>query len=172
MYGICFYPTAANSPVNKLLDENNINYSNIIVFSNASWQDCPNTGHSTIGHLTFYQGGLIAANSGVPLPLAMSSAEAEYMATWAASMQATVVHSLLYNIRFLGTPEYKLYECQVKFPPAILCVDNAATIAMSKSAKLTKKTRHIARHFHFVCDGVEHCFSTQIVLDHQDHATC
>jgi len=83
----------------------------------------------------------------------MSSAEAEYMAACAASMQATVIRSLLYDIRFLGTPEYKFYKCQVKFPPAILCVDNAATIAMSKSAKLTKKTHHIACHFHFVCDG-------------------
>jgi len=35
-------------------------------------------------------------------------------------------------------PEYKLYKCQEKFPPAILRVDIAATIAMSKSAKLTK----------------------------------
>ena len=90
-YGIYFYPTATNSPVNKLLAANNVTYSDIIVFSNASWQDCPNTGHSTIGHLTFYQGGLIAANSGVPLPVAMSSAEAEYMATCAASMQATII---------------------------------------------------------------------------------
>ena len=134
---------------------NNVPYNDIIVFSDASWQDCPDTGRSTIGHLTFYQGGLIAANSGVSLPVAMSSAEAEYMAACAASMQAAVIRSLLYDIRFLGTPEYKLYECQVKFPPAILCMDNAATIAMSKSAKLTKKTRHIARHFHFVRDGVE-----------------
>ena len=105
--------------------------------------------------LTFYQGGLIAANSGVPLPVAMSSAQAEYMAACAASMQAAVVRSLLYNIQFLGTPEYKLYECQVKFPPAILCMDNAATIAMTTSTKLNKKTCHIACHFHFVCDGVE-----------------
>ena len=48
------------------------------------------------------------ANSGVPLPVAMSSAEAEYMAACAASMQATVARSLLYDIRFLGTLEYKL----------------------------------------------------------------
>jgi len=75
-YSICYYPITANSPINKLLDANNVPYSDIIVFSNASWQDCPDTGHSTICHLTFYQGGLIATNSGVPLSVAMYSAEA------------------------------------------------------------------------------------------------
>ena len=35
-YGVCFYPTAATSPVNKLLADNNVPYNDIIVFSNAS----------------------------------------------------------------------------------------------------------------------------------------
>ena len=57
-------------------------------------------------------------------------------------------------MRHLGTPTYKIYENPVSFPPTILCVDNAAAIAMSKNAKMTKKTRHIDCHFHFVRDGV------------------
>jgi hypothetical protein len=39
-------------------------------------------------------------------------------------------------------------------------VDNAAAIAMSNSPKTTKKTRHIARHFHFVRNGVERSLHT------------
>ena len=70
-------------------------------------------------------------------------------------MTSAIIRSLLYDIRYLGTPEYDAYHDPVKFRPSILCVDNAATIAMSKSPKLTKKTRHIARHFHFVRDGSE-----------------
>jgi hypothetical protein len=75
------------------------------------------------------------------------------MAACAAAMNASVIRALLYEMRYLGTPEYKMVEEQVKFPPAILCIDNAATVAMSASPKLTKKTRHIARHFHFVREG-------------------
>jgi hypothetical protein len=48
-----------------------------------------------------------------------------------------------------------MIEDKVNFQPAILCVDNAAAVAMSQSPKLTKKTRHIARHFHFVREGVK-----------------
>jgi hypothetical protein len=62
---------------------------------------------------------------------------------------------LLYEMRFLGTTNYKIHEDIVSFPPSILCVDNAAAVLMSTSPKLTKKTRHIARHFHFVRDGVD-----------------
>jgi KUP system potassium uptake protein len=154
-YGICFYPSPDKSPVNQLLDEHKISTNDIIAFSDASWQDCPDTGRSTCGHLILYQGGVVAANSHVPTPVAMSSAEAEYMSACAASMNASVIRMLLYDMRYLGTPDYKSVEDPAHFPPSILCVDNSAAITMSKSPKLTKKTRHIARHFHFVRNGVE-----------------
>ena len=83
----------------------------------------------------------------------MSSAEAEYMAACHAAMTAAVIRSMLYDIRYLGTKHYQHYESTIKFPPIILCVDNAAAVAMSTSPKLTKKTRHIQRHFHFVREG-------------------
>ena len=77
------------------------------------------------------------------------------MAAYAACMTSAIIRLLLYDIRYLGTSDYQAYQDPVKFRPSVLCVDNAATIAMSKSPKLTKKTRHIARHFHFVRDGSE-----------------
>jgi hypothetical protein len=167
-YGIRFYHNVSKSPVHELLQEQKIETNEIVAFSDASWQDCPDTGRSTIGYLIFYQGGIVAAASTVPRPVAMSSAEAEYMAACAASMNAAVIRSLLYDMRYLGTNQYQLLEpepesnennssinASVQFQPAILCVDNAAAVAMSESPKLTKKTRHIARHFHFVRDGVK-----------------
>jgi hypothetical protein len=77
------------------------------------------------------------------------------MAACAAAMNASVIRALLYDMRYLGTKEYKMIENPTNFPPAILCIDNAAAVAMSTSARLTKKTRHIARHFHFVREGVK-----------------
>ena len=37
--------------------------------------------------------------------------------------------------------------------PSIMMVDNQATVKMSKSLKVTAKTRHIARRWHFVRTG-------------------
>jgi hypothetical protein len=159
-YGVCFYPSADKSPVDTLLQTNNVPTSEIIAFSDASWQDCPDTGRSTCGHIIMYQGGVVAANSHVPTPVAMSSAEAEYMSACSAAMNAAVIRMLLYEMRYLGTPNYETVDQPTKFPPSILCVDNAAAIAMSNSPKTTKKTRHIARHFHFVRNGVERSLHT------------
>ncbi len=153
-YGIRFYPNADKSPINELLRTHEIETNDIMAFSDASWQDCPDTGRSTIGYITVYQGGVIAANSTVPTPVAMSSAEAEYMGACAAAMNTSIIRGLLYDMRYLGTKDYKMVEDKIEFQPAI-CVDNAAAVAMSQSPKLTKKTRHIARHFHFVREGVK-----------------
>ena len=154
-YGIRFYPNPDKSPINELLRTHEIEIKEIMSFSDASWQDCPDTGRSTIGYITTYQGGVISANSSVAIPIAMSSAEAEYMGACAAAMNTSVIRALLYDMRYLGTKDYKMIEDKIEFQPAILCVDNAAAVAMSESPKLTKKTRHIARHFHFVRDGVK-----------------
>ena len=154
-YAIKFYPTPSKSPVHELLQSHEIKTNDITVFCDASWQDCPDTGRSTIGYLVFYQGGVVAANSMVPTPVAMSSAEAEYMAACAAAMNASVIRALLYDMRYLGTPNYRMVEDKIEFKPTILCVDNSAAVAMSESHKQTKKTRHIARHFHYVREGVK-----------------
>jgi hypothetical protein len=154
-YGLRFYPTASKSPVNEMLCEHEIETNDITVFSDASWQDCPDTGRSTIGYIVMYQGGVVSANSMVPVPVAMSSAEAEYMGACAAAMNASVIRALLYDMRYLGTKDYKMYEDKPEFKPTILCVDNSAAVAMSQSPKSNKKTRHIARHFHFVREGVK-----------------
>jgi hypothetical protein len=153
-YAIKFYVNAADSPVNTLLHTNDIRgHREIIAFSDASWQDCPDTGRSTVGHLIFYQGGIIAANSHVPKPTAMPTAEAEYMGAAAAGMTAAAIRMLLYDMRYLGTKDYAYVEQVLQFSPTILCVDNSAAVAMAKSVKITKKSRHIARHFHYVREG-------------------
>jgi hypothetical protein len=57
----------------------------LTVFSDASWQDWPDTGCSTVGYMIFHNGALIEVNSTMPTPIAMSTFKAEYMAaitTW------------------------------------------------------------------------------------------
>ena len=50
----------------------------MFTFSDSSWDDDHDTSISTGGYLIFYQGGVIDQSSNMPMPIAMSSAEAEY----------------------------------------------------------------------------------------------
>jgi hypothetical protein len=74
-----YYTSIEESPVYKICKKHNVPISNLIGFSDASWQDCPDTGRSTTGYKVFAQGGIIKANSSMPVSVALSSEEAEYM---------------------------------------------------------------------------------------------
>ena len=121
-------------------------------FSDASWQDCPDTGRSTTGIKIFYQGGAIEWIRSVPVPVAMSSAEAEYMAACSACMAISHLQMLIYDLEYLGSEQY-VPDGTYAQVPNILLVDNEATVSMSKNYKPTKKNRHIARRFHYVRQG-------------------
>ena len=49
------------------------------MFSDSSWNDCIDTGRSTGGYMSLNQGGAIDYGSHLPVPVAMSSGEAEYI---------------------------------------------------------------------------------------------
>ena len=44
-----------------------------MAFSDSSWQDCPDTGRSTVEYIIFYQGGIIDHCTHVPGPVSQSS---------------------------------------------------------------------------------------------------
>ena len=48
-WGIKIYSNAQESPVSQILKQIDVCPTDIIVFSDSSWQDCPDTGHSTCG---------------------------------------------------------------------------------------------------------------------------
>ena len=128
--------------------------TNTIGFSDTSWQDCPDTGRSTTGYKVFVQGALIDSQSSMPVPVALSSAEAEYMG--ACNLGAMICHlrDLVYDFEFLGTNEYDI-NATTKEVPSVLLIDNQATVRMSKNYKVTSKNRHVARRWHFVRQGVK-----------------
>jgi len=90
----------------------------------------------------------------MPTPVAMSTSEAEYMAACSATM-ATAQHIrvLLYDMLYLGTKQWRESTQRLPSIPAILMIDNEATVQIAKNGKLTRKTRHIERRFHFVRQG-------------------
>lgn len=154
-WGSKFYSDMKESPVNNLVKKHILKTSDIIVFTDGAWQDCPDTGRSTTGFLIYYQGGVIEANSSLQVPVAMSSCEAEVMASCSGCMAAAHIHMLLYDMKYLGTKDYNCTKPALPDPPTIIMVDNQAAVQMSLNDKLTKHTRHISRRFHYVTQGAK-----------------
>ena len=153
-FGIRIYANVKESPAHQICIRHKIEPTSIIGFSDTSWQDCPDTGRSTCGYKIFVQGGIIDAQSTMPVPVALSSAEAEYMG--ACNLGAMICHlrDLTYEFEKLGTPEYNI-EGRTKEVPSVLLIDNQATVRMSKNYKVTSKNRHVGRRWHFVRQGVK-----------------
>jgi KUP system potassium uptake protein len=154
-YAIKFYHDVTQSPVYQIAQSQNIPQAEIIGFSDASWQDCPDTGRSTAGEIIYCQGGIVHARSHVPVPVAMSSAEAEYVAACSACMAASHLRMLLYDYKHLGTKHYNQVNQILDIAPSILMVDNQAAVQMGMNDRLTKLTRHISRRFHYVREGIK-----------------
>jgi hypothetical protein len=100
--------------------------------------------------MIFHNGALIEANSTMPTPVAMSTSEAEYMAACSATMATADIQMLLYNMLYLGTKQWRESSLRLPSIPAILMIDNEATIQITKNGKLMCKTHHIKQRFHFV----------------------
>ena len=152
-YAIKFYPDTTSNPVYNVCRQHRIPHSDLTVFSDASWQDCPDTGRSTVGYMIFHNGALIEANSTMPTPIAMSTSEAEYMAACSASMATAHIRMLLYDMTYLGTKQWRESTQRLPTIPSILMIDNEATVQIARNGKLTRKTRHIERRFHYVRQG-------------------
>ena len=150
-----------DSPVDTLLRQNNIesNPNSILTFTDSSWNDCIDTGRSTGGYITYIHGGAVDYGSHLPVPVAMSSGEAEYIAAAVACMRASHIWMLIYDLKYLGTENY---DCiNMKYEPATIIIDNEAAIAMAKCNKDTAGNRHVARRYHYVRQGTtlkEHVF--------------
>jgi hypothetical protein len=150
---IKFYPDSKKNPITDICSANSIPHSDLTIFTDASWQDCPDTGRSTVGYMIFYLGALIEANTTVPVPVAQSSAEAEYLGACCGAMAAAHIRMIIYDLLYLGTPEWQQHSQILSQTPTVLMTDNAATVQIAKNGRLTRKTRHIERRFHFVKEG-------------------
>ena len=74
-----YYADINDAPVSDLLRQDSIHTLNqLMVFSNSSWKDSPDTGRSTGAYIILYQGGPIDHGTHVPVPVSQSRAESEY----------------------------------------------------------------------------------------------
>jgi hypothetical protein len=141
--GITYYSDVLDSPLARLLHANNLNpmHAVFVAFGDSSWQDCVDSGRSTGAYHIFNQGGIVDSAMTFPVPVALSSAEAEYNNACDACVAINAL-AMLYN---------ELQGCDPDMPLHIpLLLDNTASIAMGDSFKDSKHTRHILRRYHYV----------------------
>jgi hypothetical protein len=100
--------------------------------SDSSWNDDVDHGQSTGCFLLFYMGGIVDNSSNMPDPVALPSAEAEYNEACLACM---ATNHLCMRLKDLEGKQIS--------SPKELYLDNQSAIAIGKSFKDTKNTRHI-----------------------------
>ena len=113
----------------------------ILLFTDSSWQDCVDTSRSTGAFVVYVFGSFVDGASFVPVPIALSSAEAEYNAA-AFAITATIHLKQVFNSLLGRHPDA---------PQTFLTfVDSTCAIAMMNNEKDSKYTRHIERRVHFI----------------------
>ena len=79
--GLKYYADLNDAPLTDHLRQANIKTKNhLMAFSDYSWQDCPDTGRSTVAYIISYQVGPIDHGTHVLGPVAQPSTESEYNA--------------------------------------------------------------------------------------------
>ena len=104
----------------------------------SSWQDCPETGRSTVVYIIFYQGGPIDHGTHVPGPVAQSSAESEYNAACTVGMALAHFRMLIHEL-LNQDPDIVPKEA------SLIVLNSKSAMCMAKNDKDTKHTRHIVR---------------------------
>ncbi len=112
-------------------------------YSDSDWSGDKSTGRSTSGYIFTLANGGISWMSKQQSAVALSTAEAEYIAASSATQEAMYLQRLGKDLRIDMSN------------PITLHMDNQAAIAMSKNLMSTKRTKHINLRMYFVMQGIE-----------------
>jgi hypothetical protein len=120
-------------------------------YSDSDWGGDPDTRRSTTAYLFQFGGGPISWSSRLQPTVALSSAEAEYMAVCAATQESTYLRQLLSELGYPQADATTIYE------------DNQGCIALARNPVLHKRTKHIEIRYHFIRERIE---SGQVKLEY------
>lgn len=122
-----------------------------VAFSDANWGGDLASRRSTSGVLVRLGGAPVIFKSKRQTSVALSSAEAEYMALALAAQEVQRIRHLLQEMKIGVTTATTIH------------VDNTSAIAMARSAGSTSRVKHIDLRVHFV---LEHTESGDIDVKH------
>lgn len=120
-------------------------------YCDADWGGDRDTRRSTTAYVFMLAGGAVSWGSKLQPTVALSSAEAEYMAACSAVQEAVYMRRLLSGLGYQGDVPTIIYE------------DNQGCIALSENPVLHKRTKHIDIRYHFTREKVE---SGEVVLEY------
>ena len=120
-------------------------------YSDSDWAGDTERRKSTSGYVFMFGGAAISWCSKKQATVALSSAEAEYMAVCAATQEAIYLRALLKDLGHEQTTPTTIFQ------------DNQGSIAMSKNTVNSRRTKHIDIRYHYTRDMVE---SGQIELEY------
>ena len=116
---------------------------NLLGYSDADWANDVDDRHSTTGNVFTMSGGAISWLSQKQTTVALSTAEAEYIALGSATQEAIWLHQLLSDLKVDTKGSIEIME------------DNQSTIAMAKGSVGHKRTKHIDIKHHFIRETVQ-----------------
>ena len=129
-------------------------------YSDADWAADSEDRRSTSGNVFVMSNGAISWASQKQPTVALSTAEAEYIALCLATQESVWLRQLNKDLQI---------DCS---SPTIIHEDNQGTIAMSKNPVLHKRTKHIDIKFHFVREKIhdktvelKYCPTHEMVAD-------
>ena len=112
----------------------------LITYSDANWGEDKNDGKSNGGYFVSYNGGTIAWCSRKQEIVAMSTAEAEYVAITEAVKEAIWIKNVLTQFRRRIETPLKIFT------------DNQSAISIVSNQRFNNRTKHIDLKYHFVRD--------------------
>ena len=115
----------------------------LVGFSDSSHNTDPDDGRSTTGHLFCLGETPVTWCSQKQDTVALSSCEAEFMAATEAAKQAIWLQDLVSEIT------------GKKMEKTLIRVDNKSAIALAKNPVFHRRSKHIAKRFHFIREKVE-----------------
>jgi hypothetical protein len=115
----------------------------VVAYSDSDWAGDHDDRRSTSGSVFIMAGGAISWNSQKQSTVALSTAEAEYIALSSAVQEA------LWIRRFLSDLSINVSN------PMIIFEDNVGAIAMANNPVNHRRTKHIDIKYHFIREAVQ-----------------
>jgi len=125
--------------------------SDLVGYTDSDWAGSVDDRKSTSGYVFHIGSGAISWASKKQPIVALSTAEAEYVAATAAACQAIWMRRMLRSL------------CQEQATTTIIFCDNSSAIALSKNSVFHKRTKHIDTKFHYIRELVN---NGEIILQH------
>ena len=143
-----------------LLYTKRANQDGLVGYSDADWAGDCNDYKSTSGYLFQIGGTVVTWKSKKQSCVALSTAEAEYMALASAAQEAVWIRELNSD---LGNQQSQ---------PTLILEDNQSAIAMAKNPQYHRRSKHINIKFHYVREQVsngkihlEYCPTEDMLAD-------